>query len=385
MITSALSSSDLVVDESYGGSRNGNASDDPLPQLLGVDNGAGFRHLGKRPAVKTLKLLALKSSLTDINWPDSIDRENGLFTYYGDKRKPGDLHDTPRQGNLMLRNLFDEAHSQQMSDHFPPIFLFGNTGTYRDVRFLGLAVPGAAGMGADDDLVAVWRTTNDKTRFQNYKSTFTVLDVPVVKRAWILDVKAGNAVKSVHAPKPWIDWVQGRKFRPLTSTPTNAFRTRRQQLPETSELLAYVTLIHKYYEKDSQGFERCAMEIARLFMPNIHRWEITRPWRDGGRDALGTYRLGEGAGAIDVEFALEAKCYGMSNGVGVKPLSRLISRLRHRQFGILVTTSYLDLQAYQELVKDAHPIVVISAQDIASKLKKKVGSPEKVLAWIKRL
>lgn len=34
MITSALSCADLVVDESYGGSRNGNASDDPLPQLL---------------------------------------------------------------------------------------------------------------------------------------------------------------------------------------------------------------------------------------------------------------------------------------------------------------------------------------------------------------
>ena len=139
MISKNLSSADLIVDESYGGARNGNASDDPLPQLLGVDNGAGFRHLGKRPAVITLKLLALKSSFTDINWPDSIDRESGLFTYYGDKRAPGDLHDTPRQGNLMLRNIFDEAHSQQSSDHFPPIFLFGNTGTYRDVRFLGLA------------------------------------------------------------------------------------------------------------------------------------------------------------------------------------------------------------------------------------------------------
>lgn len=385
MITSALSSADLIVDESYGGSRNGNASDDPLPQLLGVDNGAGFRHLGKRPAVKTLKLLALKSSLTDINWPDSIDRENGLFTYYGDKREPGDLHDTPRQGNLMLRNLFDEAHSQRTSDHFPPIFLFGNTGTYRDVRFFGLAVPSAAGMGADDDLVAVWRTTSEKIRFQNYKSTFTVLNVPVVKRAWILDVQAGNAVNSVHAPKPWIDWVQGRKFTPLTSTPTNSFRTKRQQLPEASELSAYVTLVHKYYENDSYGFEKCAMEIARLFMPNVHQWDLTRPWRDGGRDALGTYRIGQGAGAIDVEFALEAKCYGQKKGVGVAPLARLISRLRHRQFGILVTTSYLDQYAYKELVADRHPVVVISALDIAQKLKERIGDLAAVGRWLSRL
>ena len=385
MIEQNLSTVDLAVDESYGGSRNGNASDDPLPQLLGVDNGAGFRHLGKRPAVKTLKLLALKSSLSDINWPDSIDRENGLFVYYGDKREPGELHDTPRRGNQMLRNLFDEAHSQQTSAHFPPIFLFGNTGTYRDVRFLGLAVPGAAGMGADDDLVAVWRTTSDQIRFQNYKSTFTILDVSVVKRAWIADVQAGNAVTSSHAPKPWIDWVKGRKFTPLTSTPTNTFRTKQQQLPETEELLAYVSLVHNFYKDDPYAFERCAMEIARLFMPNIHRWEITRPWRDGGRDALGSYRIGQGAGAIDVEFALEAKCYGLKNGVGIKPLARLISRLRHRQFGILVTTSYLDLQAYQELVADTHPVIVISASDIAQKLKSRLGDLAAVARWLERL
>jgi Restriction endonuclease AspBHI N-terminal len=264
MIDKNLDKVDLAVDESYGGSRNGNYSDDPLPKLLGVDNGAGFRVLGKRPTINTLKLVALKSSLTDINWPDSIDRENGLFVYYGDKHAPGDLHDTPRQGNLMLRNLFDEAHTQQTSDQFPPIFLFGNTGTFRDVRFLGLAVPGAAGMGADDDLVAVWRTTDEKIRFQNYKSTFTMLDVPVVKRAWIKDVQEGKAVSSSHAPKPWIDWVKARKFTPLISTPTNTFRTKQQQLPGTEELSTYVTLVHSFYKNNPYGFERCAMEIARL-------------------------------------------------------------------------------------------------------------------------
>lgn len=385
MIHKNLNEVDLAVDESYGGSRNGNYSDDPLPQLLGVDNGAGFRHLGKRPEVKTLKLLALKTDFSDIHWPDSLDRENGLFIYYGDKRVPGDLHDTPRKGNLMLRNLFDEAHAQQESGHFPPIFLFGNTGSYRDVRFLGLAVPGAAGMGGDDDLVAVWRTTSNQIRFQNYKSTFTVLDVAVVTRAWIRDIQAGNAVGSSHAPKPWLDWVKGRKFTPLLSQPINTFRTKQQQLPETAELKAYITLLHSFYKDDPYAFERCAMEIARLFMPNIHRWEITKPWRDGGRDALGTYRIGQGAGAIDVEFALEAKCYGLGTGVGVKPLARLISRLRHRQFGILVTTSYLDLQAYQELVADTHPVVVISAQDIAAKLKAKLGGIEKVQRWLDRI
>lgn len=51
--------------------------------------------------------------------------------------------------------------------------------------------------------------------------------------------------------------------------------------------------------------------------------------------------------------------------MGVKELSRLISRLRHRQFGILVTTSFLGEQAYKELRDDQHPVIVIAAKDIA--------------------
>ena len=213
MVDTSLESTDLVVDEIYGGSRNKNASDDPLPKLLGVDNGAGFRHLGKRPQVRTLKLVVLKTSFSDINWPDSLDRERGLFLYYGDNHEPRELHDTPRQGNLILRNLFDEAHNVQCSSHFPPILLFGNTGTYRDVRFLGLAVPGAEGMGSDDDLVAVWRTSKDGLRFQNYKAIFTVLDIPRVSRAWINDVKRGNILDSPHVPPAWLDWVRTRSTR----------------------------------------------------------------------------------------------------------------------------------------------------------------------------
>lgn len=385
MIYTNLNIIDLSVDQVYGGSRNGNASDDPLPKLLSVDNGAGFRHLGQRPAVSTLKLLALKTSFSDMNWPDSLDRENGIFVYYGDKRKPGELHQTPRQGNLMLRNLFDETHNLGSSSHFPPILLFGNTGTFRDVQFLGLAVPGALGMGCDEDLVAIWRSTEADIRFQNYKATFTILDVAVITRAWIKDVQVGNAVNSMHAPKVWLDWVQARKYFPLKSKPTKEIRSKAQQMPETEDLAAYLGMVRELYKDNPFSFERCAMELAKLFLDNIREYEITRPWRDGGRDAVGTYRIGHGAGAVDVEFAMEAKCYGASSGVGIKSLSRLISRLRHRQFGILVTTSYLDSQAYQELIQDAHPVVVISGGDLAKKLKQKFGSLENVKAWLLRI
>jgi Restriction endonuclease len=104
--------------------------------------------------------------------------------------------------------------------------------------------------------------------------------------------------------------------------------------------------------------------------PNIKIETVTRPTVDGGRDAIGTYRVGPLADRIVLDFALEAKCYAPGNGVGVKELSRLISRLRHRQFGILVTTSFLGHQAYQELRSDRHPVVVIAGGDIAAILVK---------------
>ena len=92
--------------------------------------------------------------------------------------------------------------------------------------------------------------------------------------------------------------------------------------------------------------------------------DLTRAVRDGGRDATGRYRIGEGSSAVLVDFALEAKCYHPNKSVGVKELSRLISRLRHRQFGVLVTTSFVAAQAYQEIKEDQHPIVIICAADI---------------------
>jgi hypothetical protein len=53
------------------------------------------------------------------------------------------------------------------------------------------------------------------------------------------------------------------------------------------------------------------------------------------------------------------------NSVGVKEVSRLISRIRHRQFGVLVTTSFIARQAYAEVREDRHPIIFFSGRDIA--------------------
>ncbi|MGN6566793.1 MAG: restriction endonuclease, partial [Flavipsychrobacter sp.] len=87
-----------------------------------------------------------------------------------------------------------------------------------------------------------------------------------------------------------------------------------------------------------------------------------------------------------VDFALEAKCYHYSNSVSVRELSRLISRLRHRQFGIIVTTSYVAQQAYMEIKEDEHPIIIISARDIV-KVLKDAGYAKKdyLLSWLRSI
>ena len=50
-------------------------------------------------------------------------------------------------------------------------------------------------------------------------------------------------------------------------------------------------------------------------------------------------------------------------------MSRLISRIKYREFGIMVTTNYVGKLAYKEVIEDGHPILIITASDIARILK----------------
>lgn len=62
-------------------------------------------------------------------------------------------------------------------------------------------------------------------------------------------------------------------------------------------------------------------------------------------------------------------------------MSRLISRLRYRQFGIMVTTSYVAQQAYEEVVEDRQPILIVTATDIASTLRRNQITPGDIDSW----
>jgi hypothetical protein len=379
-----LRDADLIVDAIYRGGDTRNTGSDPLAQLVPVGNQGGFRTAGGR-GLPGCRLAVIFSNLTEPNWPDALDVETGRFTYYGDNRRPGhQLHDTPRGGNALLRACFDALHgTPPRREAIPAFLIFTGTGEGRDVRFRGLAVPGFSGVSATDDLVAIWKTSGTE-RFQNYRALFTILDVPVVTRAWLKDVLAGNCL-STAAPAPLLDWVHAGRYRALEAERTIRWRTKSEQLPSTPEGHAVIREIHQYFHQQPTEFEKCAAFLARWMAPNIVSIDVTRPWMDGGRDAVGHYRIGTDADAIKVEFALEAKCFDLDHGVGVKATSRLISRLRFRQFGIFVTTSFLDHQAYEEIRQDGHPVIVMSSGDIVRLLTEKgLSTRLAVRDWLER-
>jgi hypothetical protein len=367
-----LSESDLVIDAVYEGGVAGNAGDDSLAKLLpGGGNQGGFRAAGKG---EIKKFVVLYSSGEDPDWPDNLDLETGRFTYYGDNKKPGhELHDTPRKGNLLLMNSFGWLHSNpNQRASIPPFFIFHKHSTVTSSwssQFRGLAVPGYPGLAGTSDLVAIWKTTKGQ-RFQNYRAVFTVLDVPTIPRAWINDLKAGNPLTE-NAPMVWVNWVETGHYTPLISENTLVIRTLEEQVPNDSLRVSILDAVWSHFDGEARAFEYFAARIFQMLDQRVIIDEVTRGSVDGGRDAIGRYQLGVADDPVHADFALEAKCYrpalngARPNTVGVKEVARLISRLRHRQFGILVTTSAVAKQAYEEVREDGHPIVFLSGKDIA--------------------
>lgn len=146
-----------------------------------------------------------------------------------------------------------------------------------------------------------------------------------------------------------------------------------------------IRVIYDYFHDDPVGFEACAARLWQMQAPRVSRYELTRPSRDGGRDAVGFYTLGPKTDAVELDFALEAKCFAPTTPVGVEAQSRLVSRLRPRQFGVLVTTSYVAAQAYQELRDDAHPVVILAGSDLVQILAEhQLSRPAVVQAWLER-
>lgn len=361
-----LATADLHVDAVYEGGTAKNLSAEPIVKMLPVGNAGGFRVSGKAPEPK---LVVLFTSGEEGEWPDSIDPFTGIVRYFGDNRTPGkQLHETANRGNDILRVAFEKRHLDSEARLSCPIFLLFERGDKGlDAVFKGLLVPGADYLTSDDDLVAIWRTKSG-SRFQNYRAVFSILNAPTISKHWLRDVIEGRD-KLTNAPDAYRDWVLSSKYQYLTSPKVNKTRTREQQLPQSKEKIKLLNHLHNTFRENPHGFEVIALEIWKLLAPNFITAETTRKSRDGGRDALGQLHLGPADDPIGLDFVLEAKCYEPGkNSVGVKDTSRLISRIRHAMFGVLVTTSYIAEQAYKEVREDEHPVIFISGGDIVDVL-----------------
>ena len=363
-----LQTADLIIDGVYEGGTKGNAGDCPLAKLMRTGNQGGFRSRG----LKNYKqLVVLYTDGHDLNWPDKLNPQTGQFVYYGDNRHPGsEIHDKP--GNKILRDSFQLIHggrTQYMN--VPPFFVFQKNPTHnsrRSVRFLGLAVPSYPGVSATEDLVAVWKMASGQ-RFQNYRAVFTILDEAKISRDWITNLISGKS--GGNAPTAWKNWIEKGLYSPLVCDGTTLkSRSKEEQLPLEKHAWTVLQTIYRHFSQDPFLFEHFAATVYKMLEPKATIDEITKRAKDGGRDAIGRLRIGIESDPIYAEFSLEAKCYkppfndSNANSVGVKEVARLISRIRNRQFGVLVTTSYIAKQAYEEVRDDGHPLIFICGKEI---------------------
>ena len=338
-----LKGSGLHVDTVYEGGDDKNISSEVLSKLLHVGNSGGFRKCmkvenGKKS--KTAAYVCIYTTGEELEWRDELDRTLGRFTYWGDNRKAGNpLTKTKFGGNDFLQDIFSKL-ALGLRKQIAPVFVFQKY-VGRDVMFSGLAVPGDRRMNPQDALVSIWVQNNDG-RYQNYKAIFTILDTSYIDPQWLDDLEHGNGYDSEHAPEVWKEWVDKGKYTPLiTEKNPILYRKANDQLPANGSIeFSMLDRIISYFV-DPYSFEQFACKLVQIMDSNIVSIEQTRRTRDGGRDAVGQYRVGPAAGGIELEFALEAKRYSLSNSVGVKETSRLISRIKYRQFGIFVTTSLL--------------------------------------------
>lgn len=352
-----------------------NYANEVFPVLIpGAGMSGGFRYNGKI-SNQTVKYVVLFSTNNDIYWQDEIDEEHGICIYYGDNQTPGrDLHNP--DGNQILRYVFDMATSNSIDERkkIPPFFLFerDNIG---GVKFRGLLVPGYQTLDQREWLSAIWAKRDEGGRFQNYKAVFTILDTSSgsefepneasINLKWLDDLRDGKGIDSIYTPKAFKEWVVNKKYNPLITYIRPRTRTQEEQLPSKQEDIDMLNHIKNYF-KNPADFEPMAIMLAIKADDNILTPPTrTRAVKDGGRDGIGNYiimrHLNE---PLKTTFAIEAKCYSLNDSVGVKETSRLISRIRYRQFGVLVTTSFVSKQAYDEIIEDEQPIAIIAGKDI---------------------
>lgn len=390
---SKVENSHLRIDRLYKNTNNWKSPNDEFNNFFrftdgkGINNVSGFRPKSTKDSKNTditnCAFCVLITNLGEIEWPDELNIETGQFTYYGDNRVPGSAIDsTSVGGNKLLQFTYSHLHSQSRNS-IKPFLCFeavkNKDGSY--MRFLGLAAPGGQGISSVDDLVAVWKV-KDSQRFQNYRSIFTILKEETISKQWLEDlVQDIKPYESKHCPDSWRYWVKTGIYNALECKNEVNPRTKADQLPSTKDEIRVLDfLINNLTDRE---FEYAAAEIVRLLDPAFKDLFVTRGSKDGGRDVIGKYYLGHAGHQIRLSAFIEAKKWKQNSSIGVKPMMRLISRLKHRDIGVFVTTSHFDKQIQNELIEDGHPVMLISGGDISKLIiKADISNPNALSSWI---
>lgn len=361
---------DLVVDEIYEGGNHGNINDDVISKLMKVGNAKGIRAKNTLNSRKKAYIV-LYTSNEEIDWPDLLYPETGKFKYYGDNKTHGFKIDS-KPGNKILESIFNEKNRHNI----PPVFIFAKHPTNssnRSIKFLGLAVPEDINLGKDNSLKAVWRTSNNE-RFLNYEAHFTILNTKSINRKWLEYLIKDEPLNNQYAPKSWIKYVENGLSEGiiLKAPKIIEYRNKTNQLPSNDKDKKKLDIIYNFYKHNPYDFEHFAAKLVRLLDNNYSEFEVTQQRKDGGYDAFGSYTLGHKDHYIRLRCLLEAKCYNYKTDTAVplKAISRFISRLRHNDIGLFVTTSFISSSTYKEIIDDGHPIIIISGKDIIDILEK---------------
>src|SRR5687768_11915733 len=145
----------LRIDAEYRNTNNWKLPHDVFNKFFrfddgGINNVAGFRPKSRAAGTTDIcnsAFVVLVTNLDEPEWPDHLEKESGVFTYYGDNRQPGAITETPLGGNRLLERVFDLLH-QGVRGQVQPFLAFQTVrrtdGSY--MRFLGLICPGAFGV-----------------------------------------------------------------------------------------------------------------------------------------------------------------------------------------------------------------------------------------------
>lgn len=393
----------LVTDAVYcpAEENKNNFSGEIISKLFGVKTQGGFRYIGSKSSPK---YIVIYTTGKELFWSDEFDPSFGLFLYYGDNKHPGtELHETNIHGNAILRNIFDFACSDDinMRKRIPPIFIVkGGPEGGRDIQYIGLAVPGTNKTEKRNWLTAIWASDENGNRFQNYKALFTVLDTKDGSRfspndasvdlRWLTDIQNDKTLESVYAPKSWVSYIEKRKFEALLpQILVSHVKNKDEQMPapETEDMAMLNCLQNYFVEKDrGYSFEEFANHMVQTLDESVLYINTTRKYKDGGFDGEGEYRIFRTSiNEIKIPFLVQAKCYKTNVSLKVHDTARIISRLQKGHFGVIITTSYLSEQAYDEILKDRCNLVILSGKNIVEYLHRvDIHTVKKLIDYLKK-